>query len=52
MIYYSQEEINAAKMIIVGNPTVEELAYINGWNDALDAVTDNLGKEEGELIDA
>ena len=52
MIYYSQEEIQSANMTIVGNPTVEELAYINGWNDALDAVTDNLGEEEGVLNDA
>ena len=52
MIYYSQAEIDSAKMVIVGTPTVEELAYINGWNDALDAVMDNLGKEEGEIYNA
>ena len=40
---YTKEALEAAKLKVIGNPTVEEQAYINGWNDALDAVINNCG---------
>ena len=40
---YTREAFETAKLKVVGNPTVEEQAYIDGWNDALEAVKNNLG---------
>lgn len=39
---YTKEVFEAARLKVVGNPTVEEQAYINGWNEALEAVINNL----------
>ena len=43
---YTKEALEAAKLKVIGNPTVEEQAYINGWNDALDAVINNCGTDD------
>ena len=40
---YTKEALEAARLKVTGNPTVEEQAYIDGWNDALEAVMNNLG---------
>ena len=45
---YTKETLEAAKLKVVGNPTVEEQAYIDGWNDALEAVINNLGGDDGD----
>ena len=35
--------LEAAKLQIVGKPNALEQAYIDGWNDALEAVINNFG---------
>ena len=40
---YTKEALEAAKLKVIGNPTIVEQAYIDGWNDALDAVINNCG---------
>lgn len=42
---YTKEMLEAARFAVVGSPDTLEQAYINGWNDALEAVINNYGQE-------
>lgn len=45
---YTKEALEAARFAVVGKPDTLEQAYINGWNDALEAVRNNAGSVSRE----
>lgn len=52
MMIYTKEALESARMNIVNTPTEIEKAYVEGWNDALEAVINNLGFEPSYTMSA